>query len=64
MAELTYKDIIANKRELAMLTVKEVLQDKVDLDVECVDRVYLNGYVKYLQMPGGVMEVPPKSCTT
>ena len=27
-----------------MLTVKEVLQDKVDLDIECVDRVYLNGY--------------------
>ena len=38
-----------------MLTVKEVLQDKVALDIECVDRVYLNGYVKYLQMPGGVL---------
>jgi len=38
-----------------MLTVKEVLQGKVDLDIECVDRVYLNGYVKYLQMPGGVI---------
>ena len=38
-----------------MLTVKEVLQDKVDLDIECIDRVYLNGYVKYLQMPGGVI---------
>jgi hypothetical protein len=38
-----------------MLTVKEVLQDKVDLDIECVDRVFLNGYVKYLQMPGGVV---------
>lgn len=38
-----------------MLTVKEVLRDKVALDIECVDRVYLNGYVKYLQMPGGVV---------
>ena len=38
-----------------MLNVKEVLQDKVDLEIECVDRVYLNGYVKNLQMPGGVV---------
>ncbi len=38
-----------------MLTVKEVLSDKITLDIECVDRVYLNGYVKYLQMPGGVV---------
>jgi len=38
-----------------MLTAKEVLQKKVSLTVECVDRVYLNGYVKYLQMPGGVV---------
>lgn len=38
-----------------MITVKEVLQNKVSLIVECVDRVYLNGYVKYLQMPGGVI---------
>jgi len=38
-----------------MLTVKEVLQNKVSLDIKCVDRVYLNGYVKYLQMPGGVI---------
>jgi hypothetical protein len=38
-----------------MLTVKEVLQDKIALDLECVDRVYLNGYVKDLQLPGGVI---------
>jgi hypothetical protein len=36
-----------------MLTLKDVLTDKVGLDLECVDRVYLNGYVKNLQMPGG-----------
>lgn len=38
-----------------MLTVKEVLTDKIALDIECVDRVYLNGYVKNLQMPGGLI---------
>jgi hypothetical protein len=38
-----------------MLTLKDVLTDKVDLDLECVDRVYLNGYVKNLQMPGGLI---------
>jgi hypothetical protein len=38
-----------------MLNVKEVLQDKVEMGIECVDRVYLNGYVKDLQMPGGVI---------
>lgn len=39
-----------------MLSVKEVLSGKVVLDIECVDRVYLNAYVKYLQMPGGVVD--------
>lgn len=38
-----------------MRTVKDVLTDKVTLDIECVDRVYLNGYVKDLQLPGGVV---------
>src|SRR4030065_386855 len=38
-----------------MLTVKEMLADRVTLDIECVDRVYLNGYVKYLQLPGGLI---------
>ena len=38
-----------------MLTIKQVLTDKIALDIECVDRVYLNGYVKYLQLPGGLI---------
>jgi hypothetical protein len=38
-----------------MLTIKEVLTNKITLDIECVDRVYLNGYVKSLQMPGGLI---------
>jgi hypothetical protein len=33
-----------------MLTVKDVLTDRVTLDLECVDRVYFNGYVKNLQL--------------
>lgn len=40
---------------LAMPTVHEILPGKITLDIECVDRVYLNGYVKNLQMPGGVI---------
>jgi hypothetical protein len=38
-----------------MLTVKEILTDKITLDIECIDRVYLNGYVKRLQLPGGLI---------
>jgi hypothetical protein len=38
-----------------MLTIKEILTDKLSLDIECVDRVYMNGYVKNLQMAGGLI---------
>ena len=38
-----------------MLTVKDILTDKISLDIECIDRVYLNGYVKHLQLPGGLI---------
>lgn len=38
-----------------MLTIKDVLTNKITLDIECVDRVYLNGYVKNLQMAGGLI---------
>jgi hypothetical protein len=38
-----------------MPTVKEILHDKVTLDIRSVDRVLLNGWVKNLQMPGGVV---------
>jgi hypothetical protein len=38
-----------------MPTIKEVLRDKVTLDIQSVDRVLLNGWVKNLQMPGGVV---------
>ncbi|MCP4360942.1 MAG: hypothetical protein GY796_23285, partial [Chloroflexi bacterium] len=38
-----------------MPTIEEILPEKICLDIECVDRVYLNGYVKNLQMPGGLV---------
>jgi hypothetical protein len=38
-----------------MHTIKEILTNKIALDIECVDRVYLNGYVKHLQLPGGLI---------
>jgi hypothetical protein len=38
-----------------MLTVKEIMTNKIMMDVECIDRVYLNGYVKHLQLPGGLI---------
>jgi hypothetical protein len=38
-----------------MLTIKDILTNKLTLDIECADRVYLNGCVKYLQMAGGLI---------
>ena len=35
-----------------MATIHELLRDHVSLEVECLDRLYLNGYVPDLQMPG------------
>ena len=33
-----------------MLTVNDILAGHVTLDVECLDRIYLNGYVPNLQV--------------
>jgi hypothetical protein len=35
-----------------MPTIHELIRDHVTLEVECLDRIYLNGYVPQLQMPG------------
>jgi hypothetical protein len=32
----------------------DVLRDHVELEVECIDRMYLNVFVPYLQSPGGI----------
>ena len=38
-----------------LLTVNDVLAGHVTLDIECLDRVYLNGYVPNLQVGGQVV---------
>ncbi len=38
-----------------MPNVAELIKDHVTLTVECVDRLYLNGYVPRLQSEGGVI---------
>jgi hypothetical protein len=38
----------------AVVTVNDVLDGHVVLDVECLDRIYLNGYVPNLQVGGQV----------
>lgn len=37
-----------------MRTVPELLKEHVDLEVECIDRFYLNGYIPSLQRSGGL----------
>jgi hypothetical protein len=39
-----------------LLTVNDILAGHVSLDVECLDRVYLNGYVPNLQVGGQVVQ--------
>jgi len=39
----------------AVVTVNDVLDGHVSLDVECLDRIYLNGYVPNLQVGGQVV---------
>jgi hypothetical protein len=40
---------------MAAVTVNDLLDGHVSLDVECLDRVYLNGYVPNLQVGGQVV---------
>lgn len=39
----------------ARVTVNELLAGHVSLDVQCLDRIYLNGYVPNVQVPGQVV---------
>jgi hypothetical protein len=36
--------------------INEILKEHVTLDIECIDRIYLNGYIPNLQMPGQVVK--------
>ena len=38
-----------------VVTVNELLDGQVALDIECLDRIYLSGFVNSLQTPGGVI---------
>jgi hypothetical protein len=38
-----------------VVTVNDVLEGHVGLDLECFDRIYLNGWVQNLQVPGQVV---------
>ncbi len=38
-----------------MKTIDELLRDHVTLEVECMDRLYLNGYIPRLQTRGQLM---------
>ena len=40
---------------MATVTVNELLEGHVGLDIECLDRIYLNGYVPKLQVAGQVV---------
>jgi hypothetical protein len=37
------------------VTVNDLLDGHVSLDIECLDRIYLNGYVPNLQVGGQVV---------
>src|ERR1039457_6623171 len=39
----------------AVVTAADMVAGHVTLDISCLDRVYLNGYVPKLQTPGGVI---------
>jgi hypothetical protein len=38
-----------------IVTVTDLLDGRVGLDIECLDRIYLNGYVPNLQVGGQVV---------
>ena len=39
----------------AVVTAADMVAGHVRLDISCLDRVYLNGFVAKLQTPGGVV---------
>ena len=39
----------------AVVTVNDLLDGHVQLDIKCLDRIYLNGYVPNLQVGGQVV---------
>ncbi|MGE5293154.1 MAG: hypothetical protein ACM3ML_39405 [Micromonosporaceae bacterium] len=47
--------LVALAPDPAVVTAADVVAGHVKLDVSCLDRLYLNGYIAKLQTPGGVV---------
>ena len=45
-----------------MPNVAEIIKDHVTLEVRCIDRLYLNGYIPRLQSGGGVVDFLVRGC--
>lgn len=45
-----------------MPNVAEIIKDHVTLEVRCLDRLYLNGYIPRLQTSGGVIDFLVRAC--
>lgn len=45
-----------------MPNVAEIIKDHVTLEVRCIDRLYLNGYIPRLQSGGGVVDFLVRTC--
>jgi hypothetical protein len=45
----------ATRIRYIMTTVEKILREHVTLEVECVDRLYLNGYIPPLATSGGLI---------
>lgn len=45
-----------------MPNVAEIIKDHVTLEIRCLDRLYLNGYVPRLQASGGVIDFLVRAC--
>ena len=39
-----------------MTDINEILKDHITLDIECIARIYLNGYISTLQMGGQLVK--------
>ena len=39
-----------------MTDINEILKDHISLDIECIDRIYLNGYIPTLQVGGQLVK--------
>jgi hypothetical protein len=38
--------------EMTEVDINEILRDHVTLDIQCIDRIYLNGYIPTMQTSG------------